>query len=256
MDVSRSDIVSAIRTLGVGVGDELLVHSSLSSFGRVHGGAATVVQALLDTVAPGGTVCVPTFNYGQLPYDRTTTPSLTGAITESFRRLSGAVRSGHPTHPLAALGPQAQSLLEGHERTTPFGPGSPLWRLWERDAWVLLIGCDHRANSMIHVAEEFARVPYLDRTRVTKVLQPDGRCVDIIVRRPGDSMGFNKVDAPLRARGAIRDAVVGNANLMLMRAGDVVTTASEMLKRDPDALLCDDPGCERCAQARVMIDRS
>ena len=255
MTITAEHIVVAIRDLGVRAGDLLLVHSSLSSFGRVEGGAPAVARALLEVVSPGGTVFVPTFTYGQLPFDPSTTPSLTGAITESFRALPGAVRSLHPTHPLAAIGPDAEPILAGHEHTNPFGPGSPLWKLWERGAWVLLIGCDHRASSMAHVAEELVGLPYLDRTRVTKVLQPDGRYADVTVRRPGDSMGFGKLDAPLRARGAIRDGRVGDARLMLMRSRDVVATASEMLKRDPAALLCDDPACERCTQARATIAR-
>ena len=255
MNVTADHIVAAIRELGVRPGHLLLVHSSLSSFGRVDGGAPAVARALVEAVSPGGTVFVPTFNYGQLPYDPATTPSLTGAITESVRGLPGAVRSRQPTHPVAGVGPDAESILAGHERTTPFGPGSPLWKLWERGAWVLLIGCDHRASSMIHVAEELVGVPYLDHPRVAKVLQPDGRYADVTVRRPGDSNGFIKLDAPLRARGAIRDGVVGAARLMLMRAADVVATAAEMLRRDPAALLCDNPACERCTHARGMVGR-
>src|SRR5688500_962738 len=110
MTVTAHHIVDAIRELGVRPGDLLLVHSSLSSFGRVTGGAPAVARALVDVVSPGGTVFVPTFNYGQLPFDPATTPSLTGAITESFRALPGAVRSLQPTHPVAAIGPEAQSI--------------------------------------------------------------------------------------------------------------------------------------------------
>ena len=47
-------------------------------------------------------------------------------------------------------------------------------------------GVDHRANSMIHVAEESLRLPYLDRTRVARVVRPDGTAEEVIVRRaPG-----------------------------------------------------------------------
>jgi aminoglycoside 3-N-acetyltransferase len=248
-EVTASDITRALRSLGVGAGDLLAVHSSLSSFGRVDGGARAVAQALVDSVSPGGSVFVPTFNYGQLAFDPAATPSLAGAITEAFRQLPGVVRSGQPTHPWAGMGPDAPDILDGHERATPFGPGSPVWKLWERNAWVLLMGVDHRANSMIHVAEELERLPYLEQTRVAKVLR-EGQIIEQIVRRPGHSAGFNKLDAPLRAADQVRNTMVGRAKLMLIRAADIVARARAMLQHDPAALLCDDTACERCAEAR------
>ena len=56
--------MAGLRALGVGAGDLIQVHSSLSSLGYVEGGAAAVGDALLEAVAPGGTVMVPTFNHG------------------------------------------------------------------------------------------------------------------------------------------------------------------------------------------------
>jgi aminoglycoside 3-N-acetyltransferase len=255
-DFRSADILSALRFLGLRPGDLLVVHSSLSSFGgNVGGGADAVVDALLASVSPGGSAFVPTFNYGQLPFDAATTPSLAGAITEAFRRRAEALRSRQPTHPWAGIGPAAREVLEGHEQATPFGRGSPIWRLWERDARVLLLGVDHRANSMIHVAEESLDLPYLRQTRVAKLLRADGSVADVTVRRPGHSGGFNKVDAPLRAAGTIRETTIGKAKLTLIGGHDLVATAQGMLRKSPASLLCDNADCERCAQARVMLAR-
>jgi aminoglycoside 3-N-acetyltransferase len=199
MDITYSDIIAALRSLGVRAGDVLVVHSSLSSFGdNVEGGANAVVDALLASVSPGGSVFTPTFNYGQLPYDPATTPSLAGAISEALRRRPEAQRSLQPTHPWAGIGPAAGEVLEGHERATPFGRGSPIWRLWERDARVLLLGVDHRANSMIHVAEESLDLPYLAQTRVAKLLRADGSTEEVTVRRPGHSGGSNLLKPALQ----------------------------------------------------------
>jgi aminoglycoside 3-N-acetyltransferase len=49
-------IVNGLRELGVKTGDALLVHTSLSSFGHVQGGGQTVIEALIETVGPGGTL--------------------------------------------------------------------------------------------------------------------------------------------------------------------------------------------------------
>ena len=237
--------------MGVRPGDLLLAHSSLKSFGAVDGGAEAVADALVRSVAPGGTVFVPTFNFAKLPWDLATTASLTGAITEAFRHRPGAVRSNHPTHALAGIGPEAEAILADHESKHPFGEDSPLWRLWQRNAWVLLIGCDHRASSMIHVAEEVLGVPYLKRTRTQKIITPQGTR-EVTLRRPNCSNGFNQIAAALRAVDKIVDGTIGSSRLMLMRADDIVGVASEMLRRDRYALLCEPGTCSVCDEARTL----
>jgi aminoglycoside N3'-acetyltransferase len=126
--------------------------------------------------------------------------------------------------------------------------------LWERGAWVVLIGVSHESNSMAHVAEEWLEMPYLDRRRTARVRQPDGTVQQVIVRRPGCSDAWASIlDAPLRQRGAIVDGAIGAARVMLMRSKDVVETTADLLRRDPAALLCDRIGCDACAMARQMI---
>jgi aminoglycoside 3-N-acetyltransferase len=252
--VTREHIVDAVRTLGVRAGDLMIVHSSYKSIGGVEGGPAAVAQAMVDAVSPGGSVFMPTFNYGRDPYHPATAPSLDGVITELFRQRPDAIRSRHPTHPIAGVGPDAAAILDGHDRVEPFGRGSPCWRLWERDAWVLLIGVDHAANSMAHVAEELLDMSYLDRRRIARVVQADGSIADVTIRRPGCSDAWGPViDPPLRARGAIVAGTLGQARVMLMRSKTVVDVTANLLRADPAALLCHQPGCEACNQARRML---
>src|SRR6478672_9626519 len=107
--VTRADLVEGLRALGLRLGALVQVHSSLSRLGFVEGGAETVVDALLEAVGLAGTVMVPTFNHGKADiYDPRTTPSISGAVTEALRKRPGAHRSIHPTHPYAAIGPDAE----------------------------------------------------------------------------------------------------------------------------------------------------
>ncbi len=251
-DATQQQIADTLCALGVRPGDLLIAHSSLKSFGHVIGGATPVAQALVDAVSPGGTAFLPTFNYGRDPYDPATAPSYDGAITEAFRKLPGAIRSLHPTHPLAGIGPSAAEILEGHDNMHPFGKNSPLWKLWELDAWVALLGVDHRASSMVHVAEEFIGVPYLNRTRIARIVR-NGKIEEVTVRRPGCDFAFNRIDPILRKRGRIFEKRVGNSRLALMRSTDVVEAAAVLLRENPAALLCDLPDDGVCDQARRLI---
>lgn len=254
--VTRDDIVKSIRSLGMQPGDLMIVHSSYKSIGGVEGGPQTVAEAIVDSVSPGGSVFVPTFNYGNDPYDPATARSFDGVITEFFRKCPDAIRSLHPTHPIAGIGPAAREILEGHDKVQPFGAGSPCWRLWERNACVLLIGVSHEANSVAHVAEERLQMPYLDRRRTAEVVRHDGSIETVSLRRPGCSDAWGPViEAPLRAINAIRDGRLGSAHLKLMRSQDVVAATEQLLRDDPTALLCRNAACDACRTARQMLGR-
>ena len=61
--VNYHDIARGLRDLGLNENSCVIVHSSLSSFGRVAGGAATVVGALTSVCA---TIVAPSFTYQTL----------------------------------------------------------------------------------------------------------------------------------------------------------------------------------------------
>ena len=46
-ELTRDDIAQGLRELGLAAGDAVLLHSSLSSIGRVVGGADAVIDAFL-----------------------------------------------------------------------------------------------------------------------------------------------------------------------------------------------------------------
>lgn len=251
--VTKQDIVDGLREVGLAAGDTVIVHSSLSSFGEVEGGADTVVDALLEVLTDKGTLLVPTFNYEPGVFDPDTTPSVVGKITEAVRARPNALRSKHPTHSITGIGPLTEAIIEGHEKVNPFGRGSALWKAVQVGAKILQLGVTHTSNSTIHVAEEMAKVPYLERQRYVGIKLPNGKVIHKWIRRPGCSQGFNKLDEPLLERGAIKEVMIGNCKARLMSARAVVDAAVEMLKADPTSLLCSKPECGVCAESRAMI---
>lgn len=250
---TRTEIEQGLIKLGLRPGDTVIVHSSLSSFGEVEGGAENVVEAILAVIGAEGTLVVPAFNFKPDVFDPETTPSVCGAITEVVRTHPEAIRSLHPTHSVAAIGALADVITEGHDKTEPFGRGSALYKVLQVNGKILQLGVTHTTNSMIHVAEELAGVPYLDRSRQVGIKTPTGRIVHQWVRRPGCSRGFDEIEEELEQREAIKETLIGDCRARLMTARSVIDTAVEMLKFDPESLLCEIPDCESCAEARAMI---
>ena len=89
--VTGEDIVAGLRDLEVHQGDVVMVHSSLSRFGEVVGGADTVIDALQNVIGPTGLLVMPTFTEHQVGgplsggYDPDASPAYTGAIRTSCR---------------------------------------------------------------------------------------------------------------------------------------------------------------------------
>lgn len=65
MNITKQDIINGLLDLGLKSGDEIEVHSSLSSFGYVDGGAETVISALKDVVGENGSIFMPALRLSQ-----------------------------------------------------------------------------------------------------------------------------------------------------------------------------------------------
>jgi len=62
--VIRQSLVQDLNQIGLGTGDVVVVHSSLSRIGWVVGGPVTVIKALMDVVTESGTLVMPTHTSG------------------------------------------------------------------------------------------------------------------------------------------------------------------------------------------------
>ncbi len=258
---SLAQLVAGFRAVGLAAGDRVIVHSSCRSLGPVEGGAETVLDALIEAIGPAGNLMLPTFNYTRpLPepyYDPAETPSRTGILPELGRRRPGAIRSLHPTHSVAVIGPDAAALTRDHHRVPAFGLGSPIDRLAQRDGKVLLLGVGHTGNSMIHVAEEHAGLPkvsWYDPLPWVKLRTPEG-AIESIQLDPSAScsLAFGGAEGILRRHDEIRDERLGTAFLQLMRGRAVIGRVGELLREKPDHLLCTRVGCRPCRETRARL---
>lgn len=250
--LTRARLADDLRTLGLRLGDDVLVHSSLRGLGHVEGGASSVVDALLDAVGPGGTVLFPTITaaaeHGPAHPPRVVlaaTPGWTGAIPEAARVRPDSVRSVHPTHSVVALGARARELTDGHASSvTPCDASSPYGRLADRGGRVLLLGgVTHSSSTSLHGVEERAGVPHHLQDEPTDgvVVLPDG--TEVVVRgrlhQWGWDRDFERVADPLRAAGVQLDGRVGAGAATLVEARGYVDVLVPLLLTDPTYLLAE-----------------
>ncbi len=254
MVLSKDDIVRDLRAVGVGPGMTIMVHSSLSALGQVEGGAETLIAALIEAVQPGGTVAMPAMPGGGV-FDIATSPSTVGTVTEVFRHYPGVTRSFHPTHSACAIGPRAEYLLRDTlSQPTAVGSESPWGRLSRLpEGYVLLLGVDQDRNTLLHHPEELVRAPYL--STIERRYRDESGVVrtKIIEWFPGPHRDFIGLEPLLVEGKAMRIGKVGNAVARLMHAGTTVDIVVDALRRDPAAVLCDNPNCDDCVMQRAKI---
>ena len=262
--VTKKSMKGDLRRLGVGEGDSLFVHSSMKSIGFVSRGPQAVIDAFLEVLGASGTLMVPSFTFTNFqPYfDLENTPSEMGIITETLRQREDSIRSMHPRHSVSAIGQGAAELVQGHLFAGSLGIGSPLDKLSKRGGYIFLLGVGQEVNSIIHLAEFLADVPYLytcERPDFphTARLKWDGYEKEItLAPSPGCSEGFEKIEPVLRNRGIIKDGKIGKARCQLMKARDIVDVSVELLTKNPEALLCDDGACYSCREKMKSIYKS
>jgi aminoglycoside 3-N-acetyltransferase len=169
------------------------------------------------------------------------------------------IRSANPTHSAAGIGPAAETMLAGHDETQAVGVGSPLDRLRQAGARVLMIGCGFESCTLLHLAEAYAEVPYLRLPCATfdpvaLVVRGEGgieeRPMEIV---PGCSRGFPKFEKAFRRQGLIRDGRVGKAKAMLCDMDPLFQAAVRLLRENPLGYLCDGP-CATCQRRRERVD--
>ncbi|NUK01764.1 AAC(3) family N-acetyltransferase [Streptomyces lunaelactis] len=260
MSANHSDRQLAGQLAGLGVEPDgvLIVHASLRTVGAVDGGPGAVVRALRQALGPQGTLVVPSFTTensdtspsfrdrvrglgeeeraavraSMPPFDRASTPApLMGALAETVRLSPGALRSGHPQTSFAALGPHAERIVADHSPDCHLGEESPLARLYELGAQVLLLGTGFDRCTAFHLGEY--RVP-----------SPPQRLYRCVVSGNGGREWWEYADVDLddsdfaalgsgfergASGGAVRKGRVGSAESRLLRIADAVDFAQRWL---------------------------
>jgi len=232
---TRARLTGDLRRLGVRPGMDLMVHSSLSALGPVAGGAETVVAALLAAIGPRGTLLMPSFNHrAARVYNPLTTPTTNGAIPDAMWRRPDAVRSLHPTHAVAAIGPRAEHYCRGHVEAGVWAYDSPIGRLIHGGGYLLCLGTTHNTSTAYHVAEISMPCRCIDMFGADDVVvMPDGnlqRVRGLAFRAGPCPVPTSKLDETLDRRGLQRRGKVGQADSALCRAIDLWRVRREHLR--------------------------
>src|SRR5437868_1622935 len=158
------ELESALRAVGLGAGDTVMLHAAFSMSG-FRGSPKELSDVFLKVLGPNGNLLMVSMAYSSSTYDYLQekkvfdvrkTPSHMGMVSESFRRREGVLRSFNPAHPVLAFGPKAEWFIADHDKCLySSGPGSPFEKLWEVGGKIVVFHVRYPAITFVHYAEHF-----------------------------------------------------------------------------------------------------
>jgi aminoglycoside 3-N-acetyltransferase len=263
--VTQQDIERSIEQLGIR-NSAVCLHSSLSSFGEVNGGADAVIDGFLSS---GCTLLVPAFTGHQLEVmpdesqlleqngwdviearklprqteivfssDLNIIDDNMGAIPVAVLERPERLRGDHPHNSFAAIGPKAKDLIEEQSWTDVY---APLRELTKMNGYVVLAGVGLDKMTILHLAEALAG-RRLSRRWATG---PDGSAVAVPVGTCSE--GFPNLEKVLGLLAT--ETTVGNSLWRVFPSAEAVTTTAAVIRTEPGITHCGDPECIRCPHA-------
>lgn len=236
--ITKRNIIDELLKLGLNPDDEIEVHSSLSSFGYVDGGAETVISALKEVVGENGSIFMPALRFSkELPLtekDKSlgiTTKiqilpencehSAMGVIADTFRQMPDTI-TNDGIFRISAWGKSASKVKDG------------LQYLIHNGGKALMFGVDIYKLTAMHYVEDLLpdniknHFPLSDK--INRIYPPNQWLIEAgtFSVKPWytiQNMAYEK--------GVIKDGLIGNSKAMLFDIWDVVGLYEQELKNNP-----------------------
>ena len=255
--ITKKHLVEDLRNAGVNPGDTLIVHTSMRTIGWIVGGSVTVIAALMEAVSEQGTLVMPTqstensepsrWQYPPVPeewwqiirdemppYNPETTPTRKmGIIGETFRKYPNVHRSEHPNASFGAWGKKADYVVESHPIDDVFGEKSPLGKLYELNAKILLVGTGLESNTSLHYSEYKANLPNMPiENRGAAILENGKRGWKTWKAIEYNDEDFHKIAADYEEKAGLSPILIGQAESHIFSMRKLVDFSVEWLKKN------------------------
>lgn len=240
--VTKEELRRCLSVLGVVPGMALEVHSSLSSFGQLEGGAMTVIDSLKELVTEEGSIFMPALRLSpelelsELDKKLGLTVKIKilepecertamGLIADTFRRLPDTY-TGEGVFRVSGWGKHGQEAVLG-------GLDYPI----HNGGKALMLGVDIYKLTAMHYVESLLppeiNAVFAPGKEVTDIYPPEGWFVE--TGHPPIKAWYT-IQRMAYDRGLIKDAYIGSCHVMFFDIWDVVSIYEAELKRDPFAL--------------------
>lgn len=249
---TKATLIYDLKELGLKKGDLVLVHSSLSKLGWVCGREIAVIDALKEVVGETGTIVMPAFSGDnshpglwqnppvskewieiikeQMPpfHVKRTPLREMGRIAESFCFSEDVLRSNHPQVSFCAWGKDKEIITSVHPLSLGFGKDSPLQRLYDMRAKVLLLGVSYSNCTCLHLSELKLNKPLLKQG--AKILKDDKEVWIDFMEYDYDDSNFEALGKDYEKQREVKKRTIGKSICRLIEMKDLCDFGDVWLK--------------------------
>jgi len=250
--LTQKDIESALISIGINKGDVIMVHSDISSFGKLGASSrnsllAALLESLKKSVGKNGTIIMPAFTYSffkNKPYDIKNSNSAVGVLTEYFRNQQDVVRTIQPNHSVAIWGRHNKYLSEIGKDS--FDESSIFGKLHKMNGKIVFLGVPfHKSCTFVHYIEQIHGVPYRHIKKFKcRIILEDKEYEDEFSIYYRYSFFFNSMsglEEHLTKKGLLKEVKVGNGKIAMVECSRLFKEGYKLLDKDAYFLLKKEP---------------
>ena len=226
---TKEDIIYDLIQAGIKPNDNILIHSSLKSFGNIKG--EIIVDALTSHINEG-LIVFPTHSWATMKqdnqvFDVNNTPSCVGALTNIALKSEGFKRSYHPTHSVCVYGDKKDEYLAlDNSVDTPVNPNGCFGKvLSDKQFKLLFMGAPLSKITFVHSIEEEFDVEDRFTEHIYRFISKDRRNKRIYnmpkhfsTKNPHLSEHYEKLLVPMLNMGIAKECYIGNSKTYIIDA--------------------------------------
>lgn len=255
---TKKILIDNLKQLGITKGDVLFIRLSYKAIGRVEGGPKTVVEAILETIGPSGTLIATAFPPRQNSflhsllkkkiYIKGLKPS-TGIIPLIMSNFKDAHFSTNPITPFVAIGKNAEEITNAHT------PDSAPYSLIESIAINYNAKCLRCGGNVLVGTTHIAFTKALESINATQIRIGEG-----IYYYENNDLKWKEKNVScfcynsykdfyfkyLKNQAIIAQSVLGDSEAVVTDMYKTYTIEHKILYNNPQVLLCEDPNCLTC----------
>lgn len=239
-------------------GKHVILHASLRYYKKKYPGLSPddLFSTLLHIIGNEGSLIMPSFTYcfkkdtGYDLFDKNSTPSKVGALSEIFRLRYAKFRTSSPTHSFCLWGDIGNFITPENNPSSPLGYNSVLDILYQsKDSYILHLGTDLTSCSSLHYFENILPVPYKDTMCwIYMNISPIGVSITgetILSEIPGCSKSFNRLSEHVESANILSTHPAADS-IKLYKLDSLLSLCRQVLEKDPLFLLCASGTCIAC----------
>jgi len=252
-DYASSDLVEAMRHVGITAGDTVFFQTCVDTLGQAAGCANSreicemLWNSLQQVLGLRGTVLVPTYTFSfcrQETFDIEKSPTIWGEwntffeFPEYFRHLPGAIRSADPIFSTAGIGPRAAEILLNLPKVC-LGEDCVHDRLRRAGGKICILGVGLYESIFRHHMEAMTRVPwrydklFTGYVRENDKVRKEGWIYNVRILANNANPVGERLEALARQTGLCQVASVGRGEILAVNADEFRSLIIRELKRDP-----------------------